>query len=723
MKKRILTVALSILFVAQLFAQLGTVSRADKAFDDFAYAKAAELYVEVVKKGDAPNRVIHNLAQCYRHLRDTKNAEVWYAQAVQLRDRTPDEIYQYAQALKSNEKYAEANNWFRLYNELVPEDRRAIMHLTAGDYYRDLSPVVQKYKISNLTINTPGSEFGAVFFKEKSVVFSSNFDDPSAAVQNTWSWAGGEYLDLYIADRIAGGALNSPQKFSKALNSKYHEGPVCFTDDGLQIFFTRNSDRKRSALSNDGPVNLKIFRATLAGNDYVNIEPLPFCSDEYNVAHPSMSNDGTWLYFSSDMPGGFGGYDLYRVRFDRGFWGRPENLGPQINTEGNENFPFIHRSNTLYFSSDGHVGLGGLDVFKAKLERGQFRNVENLKRPVNSSKDDFSFVCDSAGTYGYFASNRPGGAGSDDIYAFVFEDQSDVYTLQGQIVDQNDFTVPDVKVYVQNQEGAVLGRTMTDEDGFFSFNLNRNDAYQLVTQSPKYSQTEVDVAVFPAGDVKTVTMRVEKSNYSVVGIVREEGTNLKMDNVSVQLIKSSSRMAQETVTGPDGRFSFILDPNATYTVKVVKPGYLAKSKIITTAGLRPGKQLQIDDLFLAPIRLNQIIEIPNVYYDLGKWNIRPDAAEELDKVVEFLNENDGIVVELSSHTDSRGSSEANLELSQKRAQSAVDYIVSKGIDLDRIVAKGYGETQLKNGCKDGVRCSEAEHQINRRTEIKVVAIN
>lgn len=700
-------------------AQLNSQSRADQLFENNSYVRAAELYLELVQKGEAPNSVIHNLAECYRQFRDTKNAEIWYAQAVQLRDRTPLEIYYYAMALKSNEKYNEANNWFRLYNELVPEDRRAIMHLTAGDYYKKLNPTVQNYKISNLTTNTKGSDFGPTYFQDNSVVYSSNIDDNDGpSIQYDFAWAGGNYLDLYVADQVAGGALNTPQKFSKNLNTKYHEGPVSFSNDYLQIYFTRNGQVQ----GNKGSLNLKIYRATLAGTDWVNQEPLPFASDEFDICHPSMNIEGNKLYFASNQPGGYGGYDLYEVDFDKGFWGRPRNLGPEINTEGNEVFPFIHRTNELFFASDGHVGLGGLDVFKARITRGVFKGVENLKAPINSPKDDFSFIADSSKTLGFFASNRPGGVGSDDLYAYVYTEQSDIYSLQGQIIDENDFTVPNVNVYAQTPDGEVLSSATTDEDGFFSFNLNRNKGYKIVTQGGAYNQTKSEVSVFPAGDTKTITVRVNKNNFSIKGIVLEKATRLQLSNVKVELIKNSSKQTQESVTDVDGKFSFIIDPNSSYTIKVLKPGFLTNSRVITTVGAKPGVQLQITDLFMDKLKVDQIIDVPNVYYDLGKFNIRADAAVELDKVVEFLQENPTVTIELSSHSDSRGDAASNLELSQKRAESAVDYIVSKGVDANRIIAKGYGESKLINNCRDGVKCTEAQHQANRRTEVRILAV-
>ncbi|TXC85438.1 carboxypeptidase regulatory-like domain-containing protein [Luteibaculum oceani] len=715
-----LAVVLAILISSAAFGQFKLLDRANQLFEDEAYFKAAQLYLDIAYTKDrVPDEAIHNLAYCFNQMRDFEQAEVWYAQAVQLRSRTPMEVYYYAQMLKANGKYAEANNWMRLFQELKPEDTRGVMHNSAGDYVRKLSPIVHPYKISNAEVNTEGPDFGAAFFGENSVVFSSSgYENP--AILRTWAYNGGEFLDLYVSDRVAGGALTTPELLSKSLNTKFHEGSASFSADGLQIYFTRGGEYTRSR---SGKPKLKIYRATLAGNDFVNIEPLPFNSDEFNVAHPSLTKDGNKLYFASDMPGGYGGYDIYEVEYDRGFWGRPKNLGPTVNTEGNETFPFIHESNELYFASDGHVGLGGLDIFKVKYSRGVWRGVENMKKPINSSRDDFAFVTDSAKTFGYFSSNRKGGVGGDDIYAFIFDEQSEVYVLNGQVIDQNDFTVPNVTVYVKNADGAVLGRSVADEDGYFTFTLNRQEQYTLMTEGGNYTQTEVNVPVFPAGEVKNMTVRVEKNNLMAKGIIREVGSSIKLAGVEMTLIKSSSQQIQKTLTGPDGKFSFILDPNSTYTLKAAKPGFMAKSKIFSTAGQDVNRPIQVDDIFLERIRVNQVIEIPNVYYELGKWNITADAGKQLDKVVEFMQDNPSVSIELSSHTDSRGDANYNMELSQKRAQSAVDYIVSRGISVERILAKGYGEEKLKNNCSDGVACTEAEHKQNRRTEIRVIAIN
>lgn len=706
-------------------AQLGLVDRADSYYNQLAYSRAIELYMQAVRKGDVADKTIHNLANAYREVGDTKNAEVWYAQAVQLRSRQPIEIYYYAQALKSNEKYAEANNWMRLYNELVPEDTRGVMHVTAGDYVTKNSPIVQAYKVSPLTVNTAGSDFGTSFFLNESIVYAST-DQRNPAVKREYSWRGQPYLDLFISDRVAGGGVTSPQNFSKALNTKFHEGPLSFTKDGLQVYFTSNNysyKKKTAKKGQNGVTNLKIYRATLAGNDFVNIEELPFNSDEFSVCSPSLSKDGNRLYFSSDMPGGYGGYDLYVVEIDHGFFGRPVNLGADINTEGNENYPFIHESNTLFFASDGYTGLGGYDVYSAKLRKGVFKEKTNLGKPVNTSKDDFCFIIDSAMTSGYFSSNREGGKGEDDIYAFLYEMPTEVYSLTGNVYDENEFAIPDVVVFIKDEvTGATLGKATTDRDGFFSFNVSRYSKYKIVTQSALYLPTSVDVPIVPSGDIKSLKINLDRGIYSVFGSVRDSETNFPLSDVKVSLLKTSNMAEQSISTRTDGKFEFQLEGNSTYRFVASRNGYLNNTSSFSTINRESGNPVDLSDIVLIKLKLGLTFEVPKVYWDYAKWDLRQESIESLIQVYDFLNANPNVDIELSSHTDSRGSAEDNMNLSQKRAETARNFLLARGIPASRVSAKGYGESMIRNGCYDNTECTEEQHQFNRRTEVKIVAI-
>ncbi len=707
------------------YAQLGLVDRADEFYNSLAYSRAIELYMQAVRKGEVNDRIVHNLANAYREIGDTKNAEVWYAQAVQLRSRKPIEVYYYAQSLKSNEKYPEANNWMRLYNEMVPEDTRGVMHVTAGDYVTKNSPIVQAYKVSPLSINTPASDFGTSFFNGESIVFAST-EDRNPAVKREYSWRGQPYLDLFISDRVAGGGVTTPQNFSKALNTKFHEGPLSFTKDGLQVYFTSNnySYRKNKAnKSKTGVTNLKVYRATLAGNDFVNIEELPFNSNEFSVCSPSLSKDGTRLYFSSDMPGGYGGYDLYVVEIEKGFFGRPQNLGSDINTEGNENFPFIHESNTLFFASDGYTGLGGYDVYSAKLRKGLFKEKTNLGKPVNSPKDDFCFILDSAMTSGYFSSNRDGGMGEDDIYAFLYEMPSEVYSLTGNVYDENEFAIPDVVVFIKDETtGSTLGKALTDRDGFFSFNVSRYSKYKIVTQSAQYLPTTVDVPIVPSGDVKSLKINLERGIYSVFGTVRDNESNFPLGDTRVTIVKVSSMGEQTYTTRPDGKFEFQLEPGSTYRFIASRNGYLNNVTSFSTINRESGNPIDLTDLVLTKLKVGLVFEVPKVYWDFGRWDLRPESTESLLQVYDFLAANPNVDIELSSHTDCRGTAEDNMELSRKRAEATVNYLLQRGVSPSRVSARGYGESQIRNGCYDNVDCTEEQHQYNRRTEVKIISI-
>ena len=718
MRCKNLLLALAVAFSFTVSAQFKAVERADQAFENLQYSKAIELYLEVINAGDFPDRAIHNIADSYRQLRDVKNAEIWYAQSTQLRTRTPKEIWNYAMVLKSREKYAEANNWIRLYHDMVPKDSRALRHLAAGDYVKELNPTIEDYVLSNLSISTEGSDFGAAYFKDDLVVFSSNFQK-GGAIKRSNNITAGTYTDLYVSKAASGGALSTPQYLSKKINTKFNEGPVCFTTDNLQIYVTRNAKVKGAK---SGLLNLKIYRATLAGSDFVNVEELPFNSDEYSVAHPSLSHDGSRLYFASDMPGGYGGFDIYMVPIDKGFFGEPINLGPIVNTEGDEVFPFIHRSGWLFYASDGFVGIGGLDVYKTQYKYKEWTQPENLKAPLNSPMDDFTFVADSALTGGYIASNREGGKGEDDIYTWKYEKVESSYTLQVNVKDENDFRLEGITVYLNDEKGNTLTNAATDQDGIVEFDVDRLKGYVVSTSNPSFGNVDTEVSVFPSGDTRIVDVELAKKNFSVEGVVFEAGNNKVLEGASVQLTKSSSKLPLTAVTKKDGKFKLMVDANSNYEIRVSKPGYLAITRIVSTMDARPGLPIQVDNLYLNRLVVGQVMEIENIFFATGKSALNTAAQLELDKVVKFMNENN-VDIEVAAHTDVRGDYGANMELSQQRAESVMAYIEAKGVNRNRMRAKGYGESEPRNKCKEGVKCSDAEHGYNRRVEMRITKVN
>lgn len=568
-----------------LFAQSLKEKKADRLYDQLAYKKAASLYEELILNGNNTERITKRLADAYRLMLEWDNAEHWYSVVVEGANAKPIDYYYYAQALKANEKYEQALSWMDKYAKLEQGDLRVKDNLQKKGSLKELLAGSDGVIIKNLDINSKEADFGTSFLKNNLIVFSSSRKS-AKGVQYTYAWNDRPFLDLYIANKNATGDLVNALPFSEELNSRYHEGPVVFNQRGSVIYFTRNNYfEKKVGKSKKDVNNLKIFKATKVGEKWGQIESLHFNSDEYSCGHPTLSANGKLLFFASDMPGGYGGTDIYVCEKKGKYWGTPINLGDSINTEGNEMFPFLHKDGTLYFSSDGLFGLGGLDIFMATAKDStllQFNIPKNIAKPLNSSRDDFAFTISENNTDGYFSSNREGGHGDDDIYYFQL----------------NTPFAPD------SIETSLTSTTTT---------------------TPELSAR----------------------------------TN-----------------------SPDSLYTNNLDS----------------------------------------LSVGQSAVLENIYYDLDKWNIRHDAERDLKKVINYLHTYPTAKLELSSHTDSRAPDEYNMELSRKRAMSAVYYIVINGkVSPERLVAKGYGETKLTNECADDVKCSEAKHQANRRTEVKLLS--
>ena len=428
---------------------------------------------------------------------------------------------------------------------------------------------------------------------------------------------------------------------------------------------------------------------------------------------------------------------MYKVEFREGAWQTPENLGPQINTEGNELFPFIHQDKQLYFASNGHGGLGGLDVFGIDFSLGNTAKVVNVGVPLNSQFDDFGVIFNSAGTEGYFSSNRPGGKGNDDVYAFTASRSLLTgYMVSGKVLDVSDGDTPlySAKVLLLDGKGNVFQTIKTGADGSYSFELKPEENYQLKVQKDDYLEAgRKFVARRADGPDWNFDLYVaKKQSYSLYAIIRDEKTAEVLQGVQVMLfdnIKEQPVLEKTTDGAGDFLYSQLEDKKpgdkVSFQVKLTKKGYLSKT-FTYNAVLQQPAQIKLHDV----LRLNlnkiavgmdvgELAGVQPIYFDLGKFTIRPDAARELDKIVLLLKENPNIEIELGSHTDARGSGASNLALSDKRAKASASYIISKGIASSRIVGKGYGESEIKNRCADGVSCSEEEHQQNRRTEFMV----
>ncbi|RDC56609.1 flagellar motor protein MotB [Pedobacter chinensis] len=628
------------------------LTEADKQFDLYNYNKAIDLYEQAYKK-KATLHAAERLAECYKNQNNYKQAESWYAIACAMPNSKVENTLHYAQALQSNSKYAEAKTQYQKYAELnnsVTASQKSIWLLScdsAQKWMRNPRPFI----INNeKTLNSPKSDWGAVRYNNE-IVFASDrgaidedkqngsrpflkFDGAKAPSKKVYGWTGNSYLKLYI-----GSATDSVKLFPIEAGTDYHVGPASFSADGNEVYFTLTRIQKhleyekvKSVKGKLATINVEIY-SSKKGTDGKWNKPTAFKYNnvnEYSVGDPYLTADGNSLYFASNMPGGMGGSDLYVVqKTDAGEWGIAINL-KEINTPGNERSPAFDVNNDFYFSSDGRVGMGGLDIFKSTFIHGKISVPENLGYPINSPQDDFALNF-SAKNMGYLSSNRVDGFGDDDIYSFV----------QQQIL---------------------------------AFRLN--------------------------------------------GIAYDKKTNLPLSNVIISLKKNEGGFLR-VQTDDEGKFGFNLEKESDYTLTGEKTDFRSDLTNLSTKNLTTSTELK-KDLYLEQIELNKAIRLENIYYDFDKSNIRADAAIELDKLVKIMKDNPTIWIELGSHTDSRGNDQYNQWLSQSRANSAVQYIIDRGINKNRITAKGYGERELLNKCSNGVKCSEADHQLNRRTEFKIV---
>ena len=644
----LLNLLLFLLFVSEGFAQKVTIKLADKSFEDFAFVEAIDLYEFAFKKDSTNNYVVRQIAEANRNIGNTEEVEYWLKKLIDRHAEKPEDIFNYSQALKSNGKYFQAEQWLKEYSDLRPEDGRVNLQVSLLEYIQFLMRDSTKYEIRDVATNTVGSDMGPAFYKDKLIFSSTSLGNQSAGIKYKWNDL--PFLDLYIANINPDGNLSAPKPFAPKLKTSYHDGPVSYDETNNRLYFTRNNFVKgRTFKGEDGTINLKLFIAKQNEGEWVYSEDFKYNSDDYSVGHPSIDKTGKILYFASDMPGGYGKSDIYFSVLSDGKWSEPFNLGPKVNTEGNEFFPFISYDGVLYFASDGHGGLGGLDIYFSVPERGVFGSIENMGYPVNSSKDDFALVLDKTGVKGYFTSNRQGGKGDDDLYS----------------------------------------------------------------------------------------LKIKRIPVIIRGVVKDRDTQVVLPDAKISVVNENLDTIATSITRVDGQFEFEVNKGQEYVINVKKEFYFENEKAVSTASLRPNDEVFVeifleqdieeDDNYPEPISMEeenneplQIIELEYINYDLDKWNIRPDAQVILDRLVGVLNEYPDLEIRLESHTDSRGSDEYNMLLSKRRARAAFEYLVSKGIDPMRMRYEGYGETRLLNNCGNGVPCTEAEHEVNRRTIVKVV---
>ncbi|MEO9966456.1 MAG: carboxypeptidase regulatory-like domain-containing protein [Reichenbachiella sp.] len=707
-----------------------TKLRAANYYDDYAYAKGILVYKKVLNILPSDDTVKLDIAKGYFLVNDLDSATIWYDRvfANNIQGISSEHYLNYAEVLTSKGRYIEAREWYLKFEELHPNDRRVKDRLIGLDQIFEFYKDSVRFEIWHAAFNSTTYDFSPSYFEDQ-VLFVSARETTKGIqfLKPKYKWDKTYFLNLFKVD-----SANHAHIFNRKIKSSYHEGPVAFYNGDTRVIFTRNNYTKgelrfnkkklhvqgaKAEESKEGINKLKLFFSEKEENgSWTTPDELWFNSNEYSTGHPTVSKDGKRLYFASDREGGLGKTDIYRSIWYEDVWGEPENLGNIINSEGNEMFPFVDENEILYYASDGHKGLGGLDIFKVDLKKIGDQPV-NMGYPINSSTDDFGVIIKDEGVKqtGYFASNRIGGLGLDDIYGFSFEKRR---AIPGKVVDLlTGVPLDSVNIAALNQNGDTTSQVLTMQNGLFNFPYDWESSYTATAIKSAYTKDKLTFTPsdIPAGD--TIILRITKELLIIRGTITDEikGDTLDAARIIVKNETTGDQFGMKT--REDGAYSFIGQPNTSYSYTVKKHRFFTKNSQLNTKSQHTGEI--IHDIQLEEIVIGKPIELDDIHFDLAKWNIRPDAAEELDKFTGLLDENPSIIVELSTHTDCRGSDPYNLNLSDKRAKSSAEYVIQHGISKQRLAGKGYGETKLLNKCDDGVKCSEDEHQINRRAEFMV----
>lgn len=614
-------ILLLLVFVQLGFSQSDKTKKADKLYDQLKYVDAAKAYLKIALD-DADNYVYTQLANSYYYVFNTREAERWYAKAIS-ENSDAEVLFRYAQMLKANGKYEEANKQMHAFAKADPTDSRAKEFLKNPNYVPQLLASEKKFEVKPISINSELSDFGG-YFHLNTFYFTS-----ARSGGRKYGWNKEPYLDIYKAQYV-GDDFTTVEPLNKNINTRFHEGTVAITKDGQTMYFARtnyNDGKFVKDTAGIGMVNL--FKATMVNGEWDDVIRLPFNGENFTSQHPALSDDGKTLYFASDRPGGYGGSDMYMVSInDDGSFGKPVNMGNEVNTEANEGFPFV-TDGVLYFASNGHLGLGGLDLFAVALEAdGSYGEVRNMGVPVNSNKDDFSFTFDAETKVGFFSSNRKGGKGSDDIYkATQLAPICDVDYVVTVVDKETGAVIPGAIVALADDQGNRVATRTANEEGKVTFKVACKKDIKFEATADKYENNTKDVT----------------------------GTDVPLVNVTIEL-----------------------------------------TPLITIVDW---EELQV--------------KIKPIYFDFDKHNIRQDAAFELDNLVAVMKEYPEMTIKVETHADKRGSDRYNLQLTDKRAKSTVQYLISQGIEESRLTSEGMGEKDPKVDCKS---CTKEQHQENRRSD-------
>ncbi|MDO8999850.1 MAG: OmpA family protein [Bacteroidota bacterium] len=708
---------------------------ADKYFANLEYLPASKMYEELAKSKHAKIKYYVRAGESNLNIGNYSKAQKYYENAYANTGMSDKDFYNYYQVLKYNSNYNKASEVFsKISNDQYKLIRSNINRKNFA--IEELKKDSGNYSLKRLTINSEENDFCSYLLNNQMYFLSSRRN--TSFVGRKYGWDNSYYLDVYMGD-IEGTDVKKCQVVKEGLKTKAHEGPICFTDDGNIQFITRdNLVNNKLKKSSENQVNLKILVRKKENNNWGAWFEFPFNSNEYSCGHPAVSGDGNTLYFVSDMPGSFGLTDIWVSHYKNNNWSKPENLGKSVNSEGREMFPHLFNNEVLFYSSDGKVGLGGLDIFYTMPTGNDYFEAQNLGYPINSQFDDFGFLAKTT-TQGYFASNR--GETKDDIYSF--ESINPIIGGSINLVVKDNITkkyIPNTKIVLIAENSKSIYKGVTDDKGEIRFNVLDDKGYKIAANKDGYKE---GIEIIKGGGLKVLInskkeVFIESMIFGLIGSISDAENALPIDGVKVTITDGFNQTQPLTfTTDKEGGFKHTykdkkIGDELSYVIKLEKEGYLTKIQPVDMVIKKDGYIVLNDYLNnkMCKMKLGtdigKAVDLKPIYFDLDKSTVRMDAKLELDKIVQLLKQNPEIVIELSSHTDCRGTATRNLALSDRRAKASAGYIISKGISQSRIYGKGYGESKLINDCKCenmiNIPCSEEQHAQNRRTEFKITKI-
>lgn len=730
-------IALLIAFIAltcgHLAAQSAMLRQGDRSYRSMSYLKAIEYY-EMAFANTEPE-VVHmrRLADCYWTLREFDRAEPWYARLAKRDDAEARDLYRYAELARSKGRFAESDTTLLRFTALEPGDSRG--QRKANSLER-LSELMEEKGLSHQIMPVPFNSDRtdmSPFIQGDRIMFASA-RMPEYLVKKHHTWNDQPFLNLYTGSVDDHGNVTGIRPMGDGLNTAYHESNAILSSDGNELYFTRNNVLGgRKTAGSDGVNNLQLFVRTRTEDGWSKEVPFTHNHPDHSIGHPALSKDDRQLYFTSDAPNGHGGKDIWVCERDaEGNWGAPRNLGPEINTEGDEMFPYMH-GNFLYFASDGHLGFGGLDIFRVRLRDTIVGEIENLNQPINGPNDDFGFCLDRTGDIGFLTSDRGGPIGGENIYLFRMHSRpEDERIWVGRVMDERTAQpVPYLTMRLLDEQRNELARAVTSELGIYQFDDPGIPA-MVSTSIPGGVQAELpleEIAVSKFGDTELPDMYLNSTmDLPVNAIIRDAVTDEFIAGVAVTVrdlrdgqtlfhgITNEHGIAQGQI--PDRRFGDDLFLEVTFA----RDGYFTVTTEVdfrvlmfleqALAGPEGQKMTPVMD----GVDISAAMNLRPIFFEYDDDRITSSAAGELDLVAHVMEQDPFMRIDLRSHTDSRAGKDYNLALSQRRADNTKAYLVGSGIAAHRITARGFGESEIRNHCVDGVECTEAEHFENRRTE-------